>query len=137
MYEFLQQFFKANPQFQNSRFFVTGESYGGHYVPAVANRLWKGNEAKEGIQVNLQGIAVGNGFVNARLQYPEYVKFAKRNQLLNEDEVKFVKAETKACISALERQSKSALGLCNRIIDTTQKLGHRFNVYDIRKKVGF
>ncbi|CAE8711096.1 unnamed protein product, partial [Polarella glacialis] len=34
MYQFLQTLFKAMPHY-NTKFFVTGESYAGHYIPAV------------------------------------------------------------------------------------------------------
>lgn len=38
-YVFLQEFLRIYPQYQHLDFFVTGESYAGHYVPAVANRI--------------------------------------------------------------------------------------------------
>merc|ERR1719420_46733 len=42
MYQFLQAFFKALPQYQKNEFFVAGESYAGHYVPAITHRIWEG-----------------------------------------------------------------------------------------------
>ena len=39
MYIFFQQFFKMFPQYADLPFFITGESYGGHYVPAIASRI--------------------------------------------------------------------------------------------------
>jgi len=36
MYQFLQVFFKAKPEY-NKKFYVTGESYAGHYIPAVTS----------------------------------------------------------------------------------------------------
>ena len=35
-------------------FFITGESYAGHYIPAFASRIQKGNKAKEGVHINLK-----------------------------------------------------------------------------------
>ena len=35
-------------------FFITGESYAGHYIPAFAARVEKGNKAKEGVHINLK-----------------------------------------------------------------------------------
>ncbi len=59
MYEFLQQFFKKFPKFQNRPFFVTGESYAGHYVPAISARIIRGNKNNEGLAINIQGSAIG------------------------------------------------------------------------------
>lgn len=35
-------------------FYITGESYAGHYIPAFAARVHKGNKAKEGLHINLK-----------------------------------------------------------------------------------
>lgn len=38
MYHFLQAFFHRFPQY-NKKFHITGESYGGHYVPVVTAKI--------------------------------------------------------------------------------------------------
>ena len=41
---------------------MTGESYGGHYIPVVSHHIWRTNKAKpEGERINLAGFAIGNG----------------------------------------------------------------------------
>jgi carboxypeptidase C (cathepsin A) len=42
-YYFLLKFMVENPQYASNPLFVVGESYGGHYVPAIAHRIWKGS----------------------------------------------------------------------------------------------
>jgi hypothetical protein len=71
-YYFLQSFLQSHPEYQNNPLFITGESYAGHYVPAITHRIWQGNnDMKEGtIQLNLQGMAIGNGLTNPEIQYP-------------------------------------------------------------------
>jgi carboxypeptidase C (cathepsin A) len=49
-----QAFFKEHPQFAKNDFYITGESYAGHYIPAFAARVHQGNKAKEGLHINLK-----------------------------------------------------------------------------------
>lgn len=50
----LQAFFKEHPQFVKNDFYITGESYAGHYIPALASRVHRGNKNKEGTHINLK-----------------------------------------------------------------------------------
>lgn len=52
----IQAFFRKFPNLRKREFYVTGESYGGVYVPMLTQRLMK---APKGI--NLRGFVVGNG----------------------------------------------------------------------------
>lgn len=42
-YVALQDFFDKFPEFKKNPFFVTGESYGGVYVPTLSYRILQGN----------------------------------------------------------------------------------------------
>eukprot|EP00927_Polykrikos_kofoidii_P069500 TRINITY_DN6500_c0_g1_i1.p1 TRINITY_DN6500_c0_g1~~TRINITY_DN6500_c0_g1_i1.p1 ORF type:complete len:603 (-),score=53.94 TRINITY_DN6500_c0_g1_i1:38-1771(-) len=78
MYGFLQQLF-ANTElkkFAMNDFFVFGESYGGHYVPAVAHRIWSGNQQREGAPINLKGLGIGNGMTVPSVQFGYYEQMA-------------------------------------------------------------
>ncbi|GAB9477760.1 Serine carboxypeptidase 47, partial [Globisporangium polare] len=72
LYWFLQGFIEKHPEFDNRAFFLTGESYAGHYIPAGAHYLMEQNElgSKQpgSKKINLQGIAIGNGWVNPVVQ---------------------------------------------------------------------
>jgi len=76
MYAFLQAFFQAHPEWQLNPFFVFGESYGGHYAPATAHRVWSGNQNGTGLKINLQGVGVGNGLTDPEVQYQYYAQLA-------------------------------------------------------------
>ncbi|RLN50292.1 hypothetical protein BBJ28_00019915 [Nothophytophthora sp. Chile5] len=72
IYWFLQGFLEKHPQFKGRDFFVTGESYGGHYVPAAAHYIWKTSKTSpsdDGLStINLKGLAIGNGLTNPLIQ---------------------------------------------------------------------
>lgn len=74
MFTFLQGFFTQFEQYRNTDFFIFGESYAGHYVPAIAHRVWQGNQNKEGLHIPMKGIAIGNGLTNPEEQYKWYAQ---------------------------------------------------------------
>eukprot|EP00003_Mantamonas_plastica_P021896 TRINITY_DN361_c0_g2_i1.p1 TRINITY_DN361_c0_g2~~TRINITY_DN361_c0_g2_i1.p1 ORF type:complete len:302 (-),score=94.42 TRINITY_DN361_c0_g2_i1:741-1646(-) len=52
-------FFNKFPQFRKNQFFITGESYGGHYLPDLAALIQQRNKAGD-FNINLQGFFLGN-----------------------------------------------------------------------------
>ena len=59
---FLEKF----PHFNHTRLFITSESYGGHYLPTLANEIIQYNDAQKYSQerLNFQGFAVGNPYTD-------------------------------------------------------------------------
>jgi len=75
MYEFMQGFYQQYPQYKNNEFYLFGESYAGHYVPAISHKLWQ-PAAKGDFQVPLKGISIGNGLTDPEEQYKWYADMA-------------------------------------------------------------
>jgi vitellogenic carboxypeptidase-like protein len=76
LYEAIRQFFVLFPDLQSNAFVITGESYAGKYVPAMALRIAQKNAAGSLPRVPIAGIAVGDGLVdplNMVTGYPELV----------------------------------------------------------------
>ncbi|GAB5364640.1 hypothetical protein AAMO2058_000987100 [Amorphochlora amoebiformis] len=92
-HEFLRAFFKVFNQFKSNPFFVTGESYGGHYVPNLMDAL-----IDEDLGLNIQGFLVGNPGINSDWYYNvdefAFVTFLWSHGLIPADE--YVKANN-AC----------------------------------------
>lgn len=75
VYRFLQAFLKANPQFIGRDTFITGESYGGHYVPSISWAIYEGNAglpSGDDVYIPLTGFAIGNGLTDPLVQYAYY-----------------------------------------------------------------
>lgn len=73
MYTFLTNFFSEFPQYRTTDFYIFGESYAGHYVPAIAHKLWAENKnAEASNKIPLKGIAIGNGLTDPEEQYKWY-----------------------------------------------------------------
>ncbi|KAK2370896.1 serine carboxypeptidase [Trifolium repens] len=143
LYDFLQAFFKEHPQFTKNDFYITGESYAGHYIPALASRVHQGNKANDGIHINLKGFAIGNGLTNPEIQYSAYTDYALDNGLINKNEYDDLNKLIPPCQKAIEdcdteggdacRTSKIN---CSKIFDRIMDISGHINYYDIRKKSG-
>ncbi|KAL4389032.1 hypothetical protein HN51_009879 [Arachis hypogaea] len=141
LYDFLQAFFKEHSEFVNNDFYITGESYAGHYIPAFASRVHQGNKNHEGIHINLKGLAIGNGLTNPGIQYRAYTDYALDNKLITKDDHQAINTLVPPCEKAIrtcakegERACVSARGKCERIFDSILSVTGNINYYDIRKK---
>ncbi|KAM8867152.1 lysosomal protective protein [Synchiropus picturatus] len=72
----LKEFFRLFPEYKTNQLFLMGESYGGIYIPTLAERVM------EDATINLQGIAVGNGMSSYEMNDNSLVFFAYYHGLL-------------------------------------------------------
>lgn len=132
---FMQRFLEKYPQLQGHDFYITGESYAGHYIPAIShNFIFK---HKQDLKFNFRGMAIGNGLVDPYNQYPEYNTFAYENKLISAATHLVLEGVFKACQLLIESHVwPVALEECQ--LGVTAILGlpvaPAFNVYDIREK---
>jgi len=61
MVDFLTGFLEQNPSFVDRDIYITGESYAGHYIPAIGYHILK---EQSDLRLNLKGLAIGNGLVD-------------------------------------------------------------------------
>lgn len=150
-YYFLQAFFKSHPEYQDCELFIVGESYGGHYAPAIANRVMLGNEASlpDTVYLKLTGVGVGNGLTDPAIQYQYYAEMAYHNshgiQAVDEKTYQSMKDAEPTCVSMINSCNKGGFGQDFRcqVADTycnTKITGLYYqtglNPYDIRKECG-
>lgn len=74
MLVFLQGFFAQFPQYAKTKFYIFGESYAGHYIPAISHKIWEANREGKGVHIPMVGIAIGNGLTDPEEQYKWYAK---------------------------------------------------------------
>ncbi|TYI73475.1 hypothetical protein E1A91_D07G131100v1 [Gossypium mustelinum] len=63
-YAFLVNWLERFPRYETRDFYITGESYTGHYVPQLAYTIFLNNKNANQTLINLKGIAVGNGWID-------------------------------------------------------------------------
>ncbi|KAI7749863.1 hypothetical protein M8C21_027528, partial [Ambrosia artemisiifolia] len=141
LYDFLQAFFKEHPEFAKNDFYITGESYAGHYIPAFAARVHAGNKAKEGIHINLKGFAIGNGLTDPLVQYKAYTDYALDMGIIKESDHKSINKRLPVCETAIKLcgtdgtvACMAAYLACNTIFSSIKSIAGNINHYDIRKQ---
>ena len=70
---FLEAFMRIYPQYRGLSLFLAGQSYAGHYIPAISKRIIDSNTLKsDRTRLNLKGISIGNGLIDELLQFEYY-----------------------------------------------------------------
>ncbi|OQR93221.1 serine protease family S10 [Achlya hypogyna] len=69
--EFLEQFLSAYPAYRNRDFYITGESYGGMYIPFLVDALLKA--PIDGL--HLKGFAIGNPYTDEAIDNQAYLDY--------------------------------------------------------------
>ncbi|KAG0270106.1 hypothetical protein DFQ27_000407 [Actinomortierella ambigua] len=152
VYALLQVFFKEFPEYQRLDFHVAGESYAGHYIPAIGAEINARNKKMAtpafrapGVQhINLESLLIGNGLTDPKTQYEWYPEMACRNSygpVLTDEQCDQMEAAYPQCADLIQAcyDTKSvfrclpAAAFCNKeMISPYQMSGQ--NPYDVREK---
>ncbi|XP_059644699.1 serine carboxypeptidase-like 26 isoform X1 [Cornus florida] len=86
-YNFLVNWLKRFPQFKTHDFFISGESYAGHYVPQLAELVYDRNKDRAKYPyINLKGFIVGNPETDDYYDYKGILEYAWSHSVIpNED----------------------------------------------------
>ncbi|KAG9473746.1 hypothetical protein GDO78_004184 [Eleutherodactylus coqui] len=124
-YMALKDFFRLYPEFVGNDFYITGESYAGFYVPALALEVTKDSS------INLKGLAIGNGVTDYTINHYSLIYFAYYHGLFD---TKFWSHLEDACCETAVCNFLDSPGLfCNLAI----RLAHfktrnsKLNIYNL------
>ncbi|XP_009590149.1 serine carboxypeptidase-like 26 isoform X1 [Nicotiana tomentosiformis] len=86
-YNFLVNWLERFPEFKNREFFISGESYAGHYVPQLAELVYNRNkDSKKYPYINLKGFIVGNPETNDYYDYKGILEYAWSHAVIYDSE---------------------------------------------------
>lgn len=120
----LQQFFLLFPHLQTNEFFLTGESYGGKYVPAIGHAIFKDNQRTDNDytkpKINLKGLSIGNGLSDPvhQLNYGDYLYQLGLIDSNGRDQFLVLQNKGTDCIKA--KDFKCAFEVFDRLINMDQ-----------------
>ncbi|XP_071735878.1 serine carboxypeptidase-like 40 [Rutidosis leptorrhynchoides] len=63
-YAFMLNWLERFPEYKGRDFYISGESYAGHYVPQLAHTILYYNNMANQTLINLKGILIGNALIN-------------------------------------------------------------------------
>ncbi|WVZ04340.1 hypothetical protein V8G54_025146 [Vigna mungo] len=125
LYDFLQEFFKAHPNFVKNDFYIFLVN---HMLDTMFLHLHLG----------LTGLAIGNGFTNPAIQYEAYPDFALQSRIITEAQYDILRKSVTLCERAIkncgEKSCLVALEICENIFGRILSFAGNINYFDIRKK---
>ena len=151
VYAFLQLFY-SKFNYAHLDFHITGESYAGHYIPAIAATILDENASLkklhvndvESIEIKLASIAIGNGLTDPLSQYkyyPEMACHSSYDPILEQSVCDEMTSKVPTCEQLINAcynyDSKftcvpASIYCNNALIGPVQQSG--VNVYDVRTK---
>lgn len=124
---FLEGWYEKFPEYKNREFFITGESYAGHYVPQLAQLIIQSN-----MKFNLKGIAIGNPLLEFNTDFNSRAEFLWSHGLISDSTYDIF---TRVCnYSQIRRQYArgSLTAVCSQVISQVSREISRFvDTYDV------
>jgi carboxypeptidase C (cathepsin A) len=133
LYTTLVSFFQMHPQFSQNPFYVFGESYAGKYIPSLTHYILTQNQNNPPLRINLQGLAMGDGWVNPYVQTGSYAPFLYANNLIDYAELEGAAAIYEIYKGLVDSDNYLlADDVGNTLLQSLVEFAGGVDVYDIR-----
>ncbi|GAB5585821.1 hypothetical protein Unana1_00721 [Umbelopsis nana] len=141
-YAFLSLFFEEFPQYASKYFHISGESYAGHYLPALGKEIIKHQQSSNPPNFQLDSVLIGNGWTDPLIQNEQYIDFGcdEESPVFEESTCDSMKAALPRCkrLSEICYKHPTTLGCMPANLGCTKMAAGCYengrNPYDIRKK---
>ncbi|KAJ0935160.1 putative carboxypeptidase D [Helianthus annuus] len=119
-YIFLVNWLERFPQYKTRDFYITGESYAGHYVPQLAYTILLNNKKTNQTVINIKGIAIGNAAIDEELDQKGMYDYLWSHAIISD-------STHDAIFKYCDFASNSTSTMCNAIIN---KVGNEMGDVD-------
>ncbi|KAL2649986.1 hypothetical protein R1flu_018114 [Riccia fluitans] len=126
LHKFILKWIELYPEYKSNPLYVTGESYGGVYVPTFSRNIAEGIEAGVKPVLNFKGYAIGNGVTDIKVDGNAIVPFAHGMGLISDD---LYERAVKACGGNYWNVTVSSA--CDSYLDAIDEDLKDINIYDI------
>ena len=118
-HDFLTSFFSVFEHLKDSPLYIVGESYGGRYVPAIAQEIVKRGHIK-----TLRGIGLGNGVIDP-IQDTSYSTYAYTHGMIGANAKEYIDHTVKHCKSSAQQARKTtSFDPCDMMAQVLDAAGH-------------
>ncbi|KAK4372052.1 hypothetical protein RND71_007436 [Anisodus tanguticus] len=121
---FLLNWLERFPEYKNRDFYISGESYAGHYVPQLAHAILHHNKLANMTLINLKGIIIGNAVINDWTDTLGNWEYFASHALISDENFLDIK---KYCFSDYN-YSKSK---CDRVVELANNNTDNLDIYNI------
>ncbi|XP_042942466.1 serine carboxypeptidase-like 31 isoform X1 [Carya illinoinensis] len=90
-YIFLHNWFLKFPSYRERTFYIAGESYAGKYVPELAELIYDMNKDPNSLQIDLQGILLGNPETSDAEDWRGLVDYAWSHAVISDETHKIIR----------------------------------------------
>ncbi|GLT67212.1 hypothetical protein SLA2020_395370 [Shorea laevis] len=124
-YNFLLNWLQRYPRFKSQDFFISGESYAGHYVPQLAELIYDRNKDRTKYPlINLKGFIVGNPVIDDYYDYNGLLEYAWTHSVIPDQ--LYLKAK-EVCDFRLANWSDK----CNNAMDKVFDEYNEIDIYNV------
>ncbi|XP_031287846.1 serine carboxypeptidase-like 45 [Pistacia vera] len=124
---FLENWFKKFPEYRNRDFFITGESYAGHYVPQLARLVIQSN-----MKSNFKGIAIGNPLLDFDTDFNSRAVYIWSHGLISDSTFEMFTSVCNYSQISREMQNGTLTTVCSEVIrEVSREVSRSINAYDI------
>ncbi|KAL8542219.1 hypothetical protein ACS0TY_003182 [Phlomoides rotata] len=125
-YGFLVNWVERFPEYKNREFYISGESYAGHYVPQLAHTILYHNKKAKKTIINLKGIIIGNAVINDETDVKGMYEYFGSHALVSDEITETV---MKYCDFSPNATTQS--DQCDKASTQVNKLINPLDIYNI------
>lgn len=132
-------FVGLDPSFKTRPIYITGESYAGKYVPAIGYYVLKKNaQLPQSKQLNLAGVAIGNGLTDPATQVATHAVNAYFSGLINDKQKsQLEKLQDEAVELTMKGNWSAATDARNAVLHSLQNMTGLATLYDFRRLIPY
>ncbi|XAR48297.1 Carboxypeptidase D [Bertholletia excelsa] len=124
---FLKNWMEKFPEYKNREFFITGESYGGHYVPQLAQLI-----VQSKANLNLKGIALGNPLLEFNTDLNARAEYLWSHGLISDSTYELLNHVCNYSQIRRQAQDGSLTPVCSRVLNqVSMEMSKFINSYDV------
>ncbi|KAI5006325.1 hypothetical protein ZWY2020_033568 [Hordeum vulgare] len=136
-YTFLVNWFERFPQFKGHDFYIAGESYAGHYVPHLAEKIVEQNKkVHKSKHINFKGFMIGNAAIDEASDNRGMVDYAWDHAIISDElydainkNCKFDQAGNSSDFSSSGQNPSNAA--CDRAMDGFYEAFDHIDIYSL------